>query len=881
MEKKKRKLPRVVTILITVCVVLLAIPLLLAGLSFIGRISADEVIPDGYMGYASVPNPATATAHLMDHSGLETLLADPVLSPVAPTVTGLRKTRIMNNLLVRLVLNNPVTAAAYTDGSVIACYDTGILSRAAILTPALLSRMDIRGLYYVKAGKYSRFELRPEGEPVLFAGFYKNLLVASNNRELFESVLDGTSAGNVAPENRKKTFSTKKYDAAMLIDANMILSTAVPDNTEMHDLLSTVSVPRIAEAAVSIENEKMDIQITLPVSSQDPALQTLISRPSSIPSTVDFLPDTAQYATVLSVGSLKEIIAVARTVKGAQMDELLDTAESSSKMLVNLTLDELLYSWTDGEFSVFGLENRPNPVFSVKISDESMRKEVFEALTASIALTHDDSVVLNGVRIPSIRVPSFILSLLRIWDITVPTQFYMVENDFLYFSQSPENLLDTVRSIRNNTTLVRSDVWKDLSRDIDDRSSLSLFYSLDRSIPFFLRGNSDLQRILKSYGRGLAGLRIREDAVVLSLSVLAGEPSGILTVPGYPVEIGGQAENRVSVVTFKKKNEKRIVLALKDNTVLSIDPQTGKRFTFTEDSRISILTDQDLLPETADDPALWVVTERGKVSLLTGNLEPVQGFPISTGARPSSAPQSFNATLYIPDQDTSLRVVTKDGATETISMPCSDVLRAPPSFLENSGNTYIGVYPKGFFAELWLMNETGVPYTGWPVSVSGIAFGSPTLFTADGELFAAFITQAGELTIFTERGSLKQGFPASLSGVFYAQPVFSGNSLWALSADGRLYRIELDGSYRWIDIPGFAAENAVIQMYDTNGDGSDEIFVTGDANALFGFTADMRNIDGFPLPAWGTPWFGDINGDGIINCFAVGMDNRLYAWQLR
>ena len=171
----------------------------------------------------------------------------------------------------------------------------------------------------------------------------------------------------------------------------------------------------------------------------------------------------------------------ARTVRGAAIGEIMRTAQSSSKYLLGLSIEELLYSWTDGEFAAFGLENRPNPVFAVKVSDETQRKRIFKTLTSSFALTADDSVVLNGMRIPSIRIPSFLLSLLKVWNVSVPRQFYMVEKDFLYFSESPENLLDTVLSVRRNTNLIKQPTWKELAKGGEDSSSISLFYSLDRS----------------------------------------------------------------------------------------------------------------------------------------------------------------------------------------------------------------------------------------------------------------------------------------------------------------------------------------------------------------------------------------------------------------
>ena len=878
---KKRKLPRFLVILLVFLCVLAAIPLLVAGLSFSGRITADSLVPDGSVARAFVPNPASTAARVMDHKGIDSLLADPVLTPIAPLVTGLRESRLLDNPLVRLALNNPLTAAVYNDGRALLCYDTGMLSVVARLSPAIISRKNITGLYRVTAGNHSRFEYRPKEGAVIFAGMHHNLLIVSNNQTLFESVIDGSPTALVESGNEALPASQREQDAAILLDTRLLLATFAPEDPDILALIETLDIPNLAQADLSIEDEKIDITVTVSLSSRAEGLQRILAKQSAVPSIQENFPLTTQYATTLSTGTLKELLDLARTIRGPALDETLATAESSSKFILGMTLEQLLYSWTGSEFAAFGLEGRPNPVFAVEISDERQRRLVFDTLASSIAITQDDSVVLDGMRIPSIRVPSFLLAVLKIWDITVPTQYYLVENGFLYFSQSPENLLDTVRSVRNNTSLIRQDVWKQLAGSTDDRSAVSLFYSLDRSIPFFLRGNSALQRILKLYGRGLARAQLGANTAVLSLSLLAGEPTGIIPIPGYPVETGGKTDNKVSLIEFLGKNEKRIVITLDGTTVLAINPRNGKQYTWTANEKVQVVTDPSLKPVQPEDPALWIVTSRGRVSLATANLEPVQGFPVSTGAMLSAEPAAFGGRLYLPDQDTSMHVVSPDGSYEVRSMPYTDVLRSPPSFILDDNNPLMGVYPKGFFSELWLMNESGAPQTGWPVSVSGIAFGSPTLFTADGDLFMAFITQAGDLTVFTDRGSLKSGFPVTIPGVFYAQPVFCGTWLWVLSAGGRLYRIGMDGRYTWRDIPDLTAENAVIRTHDVTGDGTPEIFATGDANALYGFTRELEPLDNFPLPAWGTPWFGDINGDGIANCFAVGMDYRLYGWQLR
>ena len=514
---KRKKLPRFLVILIILLCILIALPLVLGGLSFIGRVHTSSFTPDGFVAYATIPNPATTTSHIMDHRGVDSLLADPVMSAIAPVVTGFRENRLLDNPLLRLVLNNSLQAVIYENSQYLLCYDMGLLSTIAKAAPMFLSRMDIPDLYYVTAGNSSRFELRKDDETEAYAGIHHNYIIVSNNRALFESIQNGSSGSFEEADRNEKNTLLKDYDAKVLINTRILLSGISPEDPEILTLLETLELPRMAEAVIAVETNKVDIQLSVPISSRAQGLQQILSKQSTAPSIHEYLPLTTQYATTVSAGSMEELINLARTVQGPSLDDTLKTAQSSSRFLLGLTLEELLYSWTGTEFAAFGLEGRPNPVFAVQISDEQQRRQVFGKLTSSFALTQDDSVVLDGVRIPNIRVPSFLLSLLKIWNISVPAQFYLVENNFLYFSQSPENLLDTVRSIRNNTNLIRQDVWKQLSSGADDRASVSLFYSLDRSVPFFLRGNNDIQRILKLYGRGLARIQFREDTSIISL----------------------------------------------------------------------------------------------------------------------------------------------------------------------------------------------------------------------------------------------------------------------------------------------------------------------------------------------------------------------------
>jgi hypothetical protein len=144
---------------------------------------------------------------------------------------------------------------------------------------------------------------------------------------------------------------------------------------------------------------------------------------------------------------------------------------------------------------------------------------------------------------------------------------------------------------------------------------------------------------------------------------------------------------------------------------------------------------------------------------------------------------------------------------------------------------------------------------------------------------AAFITQAGSLSVFTEAGSPVAGFPVELPGVFHIQPVWDGDFLWALSAEGVLFRIGLAGEILSQAIPGLRVQEGWLHTADVDGDGEPEVFLSGEANALYGYSRAFTLLAGFPLPVWGRAAFADFNADGMIECVGAGRDNLVYRWQ--
>jgi outer membrane protein assembly factor BamB len=876
-DKGKRK-PFIVRFLRTFLIVLaviVLIPFIVAGVSFIGRISPDSVIPDAYRLYARIPNPARLTERLLNHDPLPEILALPEFASFLPQFTRFREKGFPENRWVRIAVRGRLDAAILSEGSLLAAWDAGVLSPLIRVLPFLAGRITVPGLYYVQGGKNSRFEYRMEGGRVFYIGPYRNLLIISDNSGLFESVIAGTSRDGDRRGQDNKAFYAEDFDIGFLLSPDFFKGFLTEADPLVTAALEEFRFSGPVEAVLSVEPKKLGITLAAALSSGNGGLENILARNSGAPTLSRMLSGSAQYATILSAGPLKDIIDAAAAIPGSNLAEPWKKADSSSRSLLGLSIEELLYSWTGTEFALMGLEGRPNPVIIMEVRDEKKRQEVFNKAFKSIVFNENIQLNLDGTRLPRIELPGFLDSLLVSMGIRIPSPYYTIHEGCLFLSESAESLLEAVNSVRKNSGLIRTDLWRTLSESGPAQSSFGIFYSLDRSLPFFLKGSAMVNTILRLYRQGLVRLSLNNRMLGVYLSVIPGSGRGLALLQGYPFSLGGKAGNQVYALPPGRNSEARLLLT-KDGAAAAVNPADQSV------RELPVPGSLWVIPAEGIEGGVWVVSSQGRVILANADLETLSGFPVITGLRLSAAPAAKGGKLYLSGEDGSVHTVDAKGIQSPWGRAFEWALRSPPSFLDLQNKTYAAFYPKSFLGELWVMDSDGAPLIGWPVPASGIAFGSPLLFAYQDRPCAAFITQAGELTVYYENGALFQAFPRELEGVFYLQPVFDGEYLWIISAEGVLYQVSLEGNVLFQEIPNLEVrESGFIAAVDTDGDKRPEIFISGEGNALYGYSRNFSSLEGFPLPVWGRPAFADLNGDGKIECAGAGMDNRIYRWQFR
>ncbi|MCL2720707.1 MAG: hypothetical protein FWD47_05150 [Treponema sp.] len=383
--KKPKRLKKFIIIFTCVLVVL---SLAWVIFSMVGRIDAASVIPGSADFRISISNPMRFIDNLSSHESLHEFSHVPALAFLTPLVNSFHDAAALKNPLVRLAAMGKIEAALLPSeiedesGKLIAAWDMGFFSPLLRILPVVTVFVNIPNLYYVQSGSSSRYEIRTE-DMTFFIAPYRNLLFITNCPKVFES--------RGIMQDHAQAFEKIKpsvYDAALVLSNNFIINLLSDQAPSISEILKNVEFESKVEAGISVSAKKFEFHLTAPLTSRQDSLSRILAQRSRTPNMAELIPADAQYATIMSAGTLNELYQTT-LIFAPDMDETLKTADNTSRFLLGLTLNDLLFSWSGNEFAAFGIEGRPHPIYAIQINDERKRQEVFDKAFRSIVLNEN------------------------------------------------------------------------------------------------------------------------------------------------------------------------------------------------------------------------------------------------------------------------------------------------------------------------------------------------------------------------------------------------------------------------------------------------------------------------------------------------------------
>ena len=877
-EETKKKKPFILRFFKSILIFLLILILLIAGwFAFcnFNKTSNLSALPQDYSLYVRTDCIWDAVNPMLDLKAADILLSEEPMLQFRQAFLSLRESDLRNNFFVSYALSRRIDAALYEDNSFIAIVDMGLLSGITRLSPVASRFISVPGLFYTIAGKDSCFEYRME-DMTIYAKTYKNLVIATNSKSVLHNAIIQNNEVLYSREELKLLQQPLDQPFRIAADGKKLISLLEEENPYIKAVTDYLSAEELSEIKFGITDENIDIAVKIPFeiadeNKENPLLK-LIQRDSQIPVLLSNLPETVQYYTFITAGKLSELKNAAFTVMADNPDlqKKWNDANNISKTVFKENLEEILFSWTSDEYAVLGIEGKSEPVFAIKIADEVKRKYIFDTILSSIVFKTDNSLLLDGVRLPRIEFPGFLQGLLEAFKINLPKPYYMVKDNFVYFSQSPENLACINAAIKNGSKLSKNENWQKVSQKHSSQSSLSLFYNLERSIPFFLKNKSKVTEILQLYNIGRVDLRTEKNTIYISLQANANPSKSTKYIPGFPITF----EQKVAPVLYKSQNERSHLLFWMEpnKAVKSINTLTLE-INEKEINELSFIKENTLTTDSGKDTEIWAVTKEGNVYLLNEKLETKDNFPVITSEKPTCEPAIYKNNLVYFAEDGMMLLVTPEGIVTKTTIDLLNDIISVPAIYKNT----IAIYEKGFLGTIHLITDNREEDS---LDVNGIAFGSPCISEIEGKPYTAFITQSGSLNVWNEENEMLPNFPVSLPGIFYLNVKATEKYIIALASDGTIYKVDLEGNYTQVKIPYLSAKSGYITICDYNDDGISEIFVCGEANVIYGFNQNLEYLNGFPVTGYGVPVFTDINGDKQSDCLTLTIDNKLNAWKV-
>jgi len=839
--------------------------------SALDKKSFIKFIPEDFSVYVHSNSLWQTVEPLMDLKAADMILSAPELTSQRGAFMQLRSSSLRNNVFVKFCANRKADLAVYHNEEKIdyvAFVDLSFLSAATRIGSLFFAKLNIPNLTYNQ--QFALFEYKM-GQDTIYLKPVKNLLIICSNYELYQKTI---LEKNDFPAEKKSVLLKKSATPIRVVVDSKKLCTSILGESEIFQNISDyISENSLSSVEFSITDEAINASANLPLtdfSSEDDKnnFNNLLQSQATAPSFVSRMSSIVQYYTLLNAGSLKELKTAIFPIlpKDNKIEELWTTGNRLCKALFSLNLDELLFSWTGNEFAALGIENKNDPVFVIQIKDEKQRQYVFEKVISSIIIKDNSSLILDGVRLSRIEFPSFIQDILNALNVSLSLPYFMVKDGYIYFCSSAENLSMLYTSMTSGQKLTQSQNWNSVSSKQNAATNVSLYYNLERTIPFFLRSNAGMAKILELYSLGRFDLRLKNSSLQIQIQAVSNKQTSSTKIPGFPISLEGK--NNGELIS----NGNSLFWIETDRKLTKMDLPSTSISTKAFNDKIYITANKASKKESN---FVWVLTETGEVYILDDSLNAIEGFPVYTGEKPSAKPvlsSDGKDTLYFTTEAGNLISVSKNTEINKINLLLTGKLKSALSIENVMNSDIIQLYDKSFFGRI-LTVKNGKLLEDNIIPVNEIAFGSPALKAKGNDYYTAFISQRGNFYLW-KNGTLVNEFPKQMEGIYNSNAVASKKYFYVVSNNSELTRIDYKGNTLTVKFSQSKAENPYLKIIDDN------IYVCADGNSVYGFNEKLELLYGYPVAGWGIPAFADVNGDKKSDCFTLSVDKKIYAYNI-
>ncbi len=799
-------------------------------------------------------------------------ISDPATSQVRKIILSLRANELLKNFFLKQLLNIPVTILIEDKSKVLFAFDIGWRAVITRFFPFIGYNFNIKNLSLVKKENFIIFKFSDKTD--LHFSFVDNILLLSLNSENIERAIERlkTKENFFEKKNRELSENITRKDKKLrvLLSPENIINNILPESPFVNNLLEKIKFYEDVFIDLSINNSNLNINIDLPIYSDEVAFQKVISSKFNYMNVLKFIPFSVSILGVVNICDFDELISLVQNFDIPDLKNSLEKADDLTKALFGKGTRELIFSWIGSEIGIYKTPLSSEATIFFKIKDQTGFNEFNEKVLKSYIVETATPLKIENVLINKIKIVDFLQFILGIFKISIPAGYYITIGNYLFLSFDPENLKELVKNFREKTTFYTTSL-KGIKISLN--SCLFSHYNLELETPFFLRKQNIFTKILSYYNIGTIAMS-KEKKIRLSISATS-KKKKLEKYLDFPKDADVNVESSIFLRKQKntpypyffyfKKDNTFVIQDINLNTVYSTNLEESGELIFEETKEIR---DFYIYFKSSQKLLYFKPEEKSFISYEINGIDTI--FP----------PFFFknNLFFYSKEKEKFMRVDAESNKLIETELTSELPVFSIPSIKRD----FIAYYSKSFEGQISLVNNKLQLQSGWPVKIEGLAYGSPVILIDHGEIKVYFITQEGNLYGWNFEGRLLKGFPLKIEDVFVQSlkiiKVSGEEKLLAISKGKKMYVILPNGKIESSKFLEYIDEDARITTFDLNGDNIEEIFIYNNGNLIYALSSELVEMEGFPINGNSKPDFYDLNNDNNIEVISAGLDENIHVY---
>ena len=883
-------------VLIIAFLVVFTVLALLFTLYMFDKADVKDFLTDDFLLYLNVKSLKDVYDRLIDLKAAEVILSTDQFDSLYKNLLAFKSSELVRNKFVSNLLNIEADMALYLQNSnqflPVFIFDMKIKSLITRFLPMSLNffQSDSIKINKIKEKKYVIYEIVVQNSGNFYFGFFKNLVFFSNQKQSLVKIFSNyfEKKANIKDLNLKRLDQTlpKKGFARAYFSSDQINKLCEFNYPDIYNILKDFLFEKMGILSFDVSNDFLYFGSNTPFTTNNDQLKKFLDYTPLNLQVTKYLPQNTNIYFSTNFKSFKEFYTLFHSYQKQDFKDQVDKINRLSKNLFNLNIDDLLFSWTGRELGFLTTDVSQDVIVYVKFKDRKKFDFVLNRLASSIIFDKSEDLLFDNVRLNKLTNPKIIRMIFESMIKGFDSPYYLIIDDFIFFSLNPENLSSLYKKYELKETLTFDPEYKKVTQDIAKRANIFLYYNITHSTPLLLNTNNIFNKILNLYERGVLTVNLNKDQFKINLSSFGENKLKTKLFPGFPKNIknGIASDILCENITGSPVNE-LIYLTQNNNLVVAdINNRLLSGFPIPMDKKSHVII------ETGNKKTyyLTLVTPEGEFHKYDLKTNTVYPYPVLYKELKGSFPPVYSHDQYIVFSRSERKLYFINAAdakkTEYPYNFKTPLLRSP----EIKYN-YFAFYPKSFSGEVYLCDSEGTVQAGWPQLSGGISFSKPYMERLDAnEIHVVFLTQAGRLSVWNKKGEYLPQFPLKLDGVFFADPVIGeldrnkkNKEIAVISKEGFVSVISITGAKLVSrQIENISGKDFKLMLFDVDNDGTEEIFIYGGSNYITALDQGLDLLPGFPVKGTKQPQFCDLNFDGVYEMVTAGIDNKIYTYSI-